>query len=95
MPCYPSKNTSEPFITTIGSKPCTFQIQMKFGQIHQILFFSFSFFLFSLQTQPGDILAGYPLSLSPILLVLSTWTQRKGGARGNLAKITPLSSLSP
>jgi hypothetical protein len=69
---------------------------MKFGRIHQIFFFSFSFSPFSLQTRPRVTLAGYPLPLSLILFVLCTWTQKEGGARGNLAKISlPPLSLTP
>jgi hypothetical protein len=73
-----------------------FKIQMKFGRIHQIFFFSFPFSLFSLQTRPRDTLAGYPLSLSLILFVLCTWTQKKGGSpRQSCQDHTPPLSLTP
>jgi hypothetical protein len=47
-----------------------------------------------LQTRPGHTLASHSLSLSLILFVLCTWTQKEGGARGNLAKISLSPSLS-
>jgi hypothetical protein len=82
MLCYPLKNTSEPIITTLGPKSCTFQNSNEFwpNSPNLILFFSFLSSSFLLQLDQGGNLAGYSLYLSLILLALSSWTQRKGGA---------------
>jgi hypothetical protein len=94
MPCYLSENTSEPFTTTLGSKLCTFQNSNEIwpNSPKLLLFFSFLFLFFANSTKRHPSrLPSLPLSYS---LVLCTWTQKKGGNRGNLAKITPLPSLS-
>jgi hypothetical protein len=68
-----------------------FKIQVNFGRIHQISFFSFLSSSFLLPLDQGGILAGYSLSLSLIHLPYPLDT-RKGGARGKSCQdCTPLS----
>jgi hypothetical protein len=56
MPCYPLKITSEPIITTFGSKFCTFQNSNEFWpkSPNLIPFFSFFPFFFSNSTKEAS-----------------------------------------
>jgi hypothetical protein len=64
MPCYLFENTTETFTTTLGPNFALFKIQMKFGRIHQIFFFAFSFSLPPLQIdQVTQILASHQILL--------------------------------
>jgi hypothetical protein len=97
MPCYPLKNTSEQIITTLGSKPCTFQNSSEFWPNSPYLFLFFYFFLFPsptrLRRHPSRLFF-LPLSYSSCLIHLD---KEWGGARGKYFKdlhSTPLSHPS-
>jgi hypothetical protein len=99
MPCYPLKITSEPIITTLGSKPCRFQNSNEFWPNSPNLILFFSFFLFSSPTRPRrhpSRLFSLPLSYSTCPIPLDT--KKRGEPKENLAKIAlpslPLTSTT-
>jgi hypothetical protein len=95
MPCYPLKITSEPIITTLGSKPCTFQNSNKFWPNSPNLILFFSFFLFSSPTRPRRH-SSRPFSLPlPYPLALSVGHKEGGSPRQILPRLHSPRSHSP
>jgi hypothetical protein len=90
------KTLLKPSPPPLGQNFALFKIQMKFGRIHQIFFFSFSFSPFSLQnstkSHPSRLLS-LPLSYSPCLIHLHT--KEGGSPRQSCQDRTPPLSLTP
>jgi hypothetical protein len=68
MLCHPLESTSEPIITTLGPKPCTFQNSFEFRPNSQNLVLFLFFSSPSLANQPRDPNFSQPSKPSPSAL---------------------------